>query len=89
MAQRAYFWLMTTLGLSATDPSRYAWEPVAPGDPDHLPSAQRLSHVAPDRQRHAPLVQSQSQRPACPSSFGRMRSYEMKLLAGRPDRAHL
>ena len=25
-------WLMETLGLPATDPARYAWEPVAPGD---------------------------------------------------------
>ena len=29
-------WLLSTLGVSATDPARYAWEPVAPGDPDHM-----------------------------------------------------
>ncbi len=29
-------WLLRTLGVSATDPARYAWEPVAPGDPDHM-----------------------------------------------------
>ena len=29
-------WLLSTLGVSATDPARYAWELVAPGDPDHM-----------------------------------------------------
>jgi hypothetical protein len=29
-------WLLRTLGVSATDPARYAWELVAPGDPDHM-----------------------------------------------------
>ncbi len=42
-------WLMTTLGLSATDPSRYSWAPVTPGDPDHMPPARRLLHVVADR----------------------------------------
>jgi hypothetical protein len=42
-------WLMTTLGLSATDPARYAWEPVTPGDLDHMPPARRLLHVVADR----------------------------------------
>jgi hypothetical protein len=42
-------WLLTTLGLSATDPARYAWEPVAPSDPDHMPHARRLLHVVADR----------------------------------------
>jgi len=37
-------WLLRTLGVSATDPARYAWEPVAQGDPDHM-------HVVADRQR--------------------------------------
>ena len=32
-------WLTGTLGLPATDPARYAWEPVTPGDPDHMPNA--------------------------------------------------
>ena len=50
-------WLMATLGLSATDPTRYAWQPVVPGDLDHMPPAQRLLHVVADRQRwHAALV---------------------------------
>ena len=42
---------MATLGLSATDPARYAWEPVTPGDPDHMEHARRLLHVVADRQR--------------------------------------
>jgi hypothetical protein len=42
-------WLLTTLGLSATDPARYAWEPVAPSDPDHMSHARRLLHVVADR----------------------------------------
>ena len=44
-------WLTQTLGLSATDPARYAWEPVAPSDQDHMPNAQRLLHVVADRIR--------------------------------------
>jgi hypothetical protein len=42
-------WLMQTLGLPATDPARYTWEPVRPGDPDHMPTGQRLLHVVADR----------------------------------------
>jgi hypothetical protein len=44
-------WLTETLGLSATDPSRYAWEPVSSSDHDHMPTAQRLLHVVADRIR--------------------------------------
>ena len=44
-------WLMATLGVSATDPARYSWEPVAPGDPDHMEHARRLLHVVADRVR--------------------------------------
>ena len=45
-------WLMEKLlGLSATDSARYAWEPVAPGDRDHMPTAQRMLHVVADRIR--------------------------------------
>jgi hypothetical protein len=44
-------WLLSTLGVSATDPARYAWEPVAPGDPDHLDYARRLLHAVADRAR--------------------------------------
>ena len=42
-------WLTGMLGLPATDPSRYSWEPVKPGDPDHMPNGQRLLHVVADR----------------------------------------
>jgi hypothetical protein len=50
-------WLLETLGLPAADPARYTWEPVAPGDPDHMPNAQRLLHVVADRKRwHAALT---------------------------------
>ncbi len=50
-------WLLTTLGIPAADPARYTWEPVTPGDPDHMPPAQRLLHVVADRQRwHAALT---------------------------------
>ena len=43
-------WLLATLG-QATDPARYSWEPVIPGDPDHMEHARRLLHVVADRQR--------------------------------------
>src|SRR5690349_23954308 len=33
----------------ATDPRRYTWEAVKPGDPDHMPNGQRLLHVVADR----------------------------------------
>jgi hypothetical protein len=42
-------WLTTTLGIPATDPARYSWEPVKPGDGDHMPNGQRLLHVVADR----------------------------------------
>jgi len=42
-------WLLTTLGLSATDPARYAWEPVLPGDHDHMSQPRRILHVVADR----------------------------------------
>jgi hypothetical protein len=44
-------WLLSTLGVSATDPARYAWEAVAPGDPDHLDYPRRMMHVVADRIR--------------------------------------
>jgi hypothetical protein len=31
-------WLTEILGLPATDPTRYAWEAVNPGDQDHMPT---------------------------------------------------
>jgi hypothetical protein len=42
-------WLTGMLGLPATDSARYSWEPVRPGDPDHMPTGQRLLHVVADR----------------------------------------
>jgi hypothetical protein len=54
-------WLLDTLGITEPDPSRYSWEPVTPGDPDHMPPAQRLLHVVADRQRwHAALSQARA-----------------------------
>jgi hypothetical protein len=44
-------WLLATLDVSATDPGRYAWELVQPGDPDHLDHARRLLHAVADRAR--------------------------------------
>ena len=44
-------WLLSTLGVSATDPARYRWELVAPGDPDHMDHARRLLHAVADRAR--------------------------------------
>ncbi len=44
-------WLTATLGLPATDPARYAWEPVTPADNDHMSGPQRLLHVVADRIR--------------------------------------
>ncbi len=42
-------WLTETLGISATESRRYAWEPVGPGDFDYMPNARRLLHVVADR----------------------------------------
>jgi hypothetical protein len=42
-------WLTSALGLPTTDLRRYSWEPVKPGDPDHMPNGQRLLHVVADR----------------------------------------
>ena len=42
-------WLTEMLGLPATDPARYTWELVEPGDQDHMPTGQRLLHVVADR----------------------------------------
>ena len=49
--RRPQAWLLATLGIPDADPARYTWEPVAPGDPDHMPPAQRILHVVADRQR--------------------------------------
>jgi hypothetical protein len=44
-------WLLSTLGVSAIDPARYAWELVEPGDPDHMEHSRRLLHAVADRAR--------------------------------------
>jgi hypothetical protein len=44
-------WLLATLDQPTADPARYSWEPVTPGDPDHMEHARRLLHVVADRQR--------------------------------------
>jgi hypothetical protein len=44
-------WLLSMLDVSATDPARYRWELVAPGDPDHMDHARRLLHAVADRAR--------------------------------------
>ena len=38
-----------SMNFSATDPARYAWEPVLPGDRDHMSRPRRLLHVVADR----------------------------------------
>jgi len=54
-------WLLDTLGITEPDPARYAWEPVTPGDSDHMPPAQRLLHIVADRQRwHAALTNARA-----------------------------
>jgi hypothetical protein len=61
-------WLMATLGLSATNAARYSWETVTPGDPDHMPHAQRLLHVLADRQKwHAALTEARRRTNAPPN----------------------
>jgi Replication initiator protein, pSAM2 len=42
-------WLTEMLGLPATDPATYRWEPVQPGDSDYMPPARRLLHAVADR----------------------------------------
>ena len=60
-------WLLQTLGITATDPARYAWEPVTPGDPDHMltcsAAAQACRRRPPAMARRAHPGPGQSQRP--------------------------
>ncbi len=65
-------WLLRTLGVPATDPARYAWEPVAPGDPDHPDHARRMLHAVADRARwQAALTEAQMPSPeSCRQWFG-------------------
>jgi Replication initiator protein, pSAM2 len=57
-------WLLRTLGVSATDPARYAWEPVAPGDPDYLDHARRMLHAVADRARWQAMLSDARRRAA-------------------------
>jgi hypothetical protein len=59
-------WLLSTLGISATEPARYTWEPVAPSDPDHMDTARRLLHVVADRQRWQMALAEARHRAAMP-----------------------
>jgi hypothetical protein len=59
-------WLLRTLGVSATDPARYAWEPVPPTDQDHLDHARRLLHVVADRLRWQTALAEARKRAAMP-----------------------
>jgi len=61
-------WLLGTLGIPDPDPARHKWEPVTPGDPDHMPPAQRMLHVVADRQRwHAALTEARRRANAPPN----------------------
>jgi hypothetical protein len=59
-------WLLRTLGVSATDPARYGWELVEPGDPDHMDRARRLLHVVADRFRWQTALAEARRRAAMP-----------------------
>ena len=59
-------WLLSTLGVPATDPARYAWEPVAPTDPDHMDHARRLLHAVADRARWQAALAEARRRAAGP-----------------------
>ena len=59
-------WLLRTLGISATDPARYAWELVAPSDPDHMDHARRMLHVVADRLRWQTALAEARRRAAMP-----------------------
>jgi hypothetical protein len=60
-------WLTSALGLPATDPRQYSWEPVKPGDPDHMPNGQRLLHVVADRIQWQSALEQARRRAAMPS----------------------
>ncbi|MGH3220328.1 MAG: replication initiator [Streptosporangiaceae bacterium] len=60
-------WLLAALGVSATDPARYRWELVEPGDPDHMDHARRLLHAVADRARWQIALAEARRRSAMPS----------------------
>src|SRR5262249_31420244 len=52
-------WLTEMLGLPATDPAAYRWEPVKPGDEAYMSPSTRLLHSVADRLRwHAALTEA-------------------------------
>ena len=59
-------WLLRTLGVSATDPARYAWEVVAPADHDHMDHARRMLHVVADRLRWQAALNEARRRASTP-----------------------
>ena len=61
-------WLLETLGVSATDPARYRWELVSPGDPDYMDHARRLLHAVADRARWLAALKEARQRANLPGS---------------------
>ena len=63
-------WLIEMLGLPATDPRRYSWELVAPGDQDHMPNGRRLLHVVADRMRWLSALDQARRRAATQGSPG-------------------
>jgi hypothetical protein len=63
-------WLTEMLGLPATDPRRYTWELVNPGDQDHMPNGQRLLHVVADRMRWLTALEQARRRAADLSATG-------------------
>ena len=61
-------WLLSALGVSATDPACHAWELVVPGDPDHMDHARRLLHAVADRARWQAALKEARQRANLPDS---------------------
>jgi hypothetical protein len=61
-------WLLETLGVSTTDPARYRWELVSPGDPDYMDHARRLLHAVADRARWLAALKEARQRANLPGS---------------------
>jgi hypothetical protein len=57
-------WLLSMLGVSATDPALYTWEVVTPSDPDHMDHARRLLHAVADRARWLAALKEARQRAA-------------------------
>jgi hypothetical protein len=59
-------WLTQTLGIQETDPTRYTWELVTPGDQDHMPTGRRLLHVVADRMQWLQVLDQARRRAGLP-----------------------